>query len=64
MTFRTKQAIDFWLGGLLLQGNRVKISSADEAHEKIIVPCGDLAPQAYGVLAGGFSNQVNLTESN
>jgi hypothetical protein len=34
------------------QRNRVRIFFSDEACEKVIVPRGDLAPQAHGVLAG------------
>src|SRR5208282_2862847 len=41
-----------------LQVNRVKRSRGDEAREKVVIPCGDLAPAAQGVLAGNLSEQV------
>ena len=44
----------------LWQGNRVKGSAAgiDEACEEIVVPGGDLAPNAQRVFAGRFADQV------
>jgi hypothetical protein len=33
------------------QGNRVKGSCGDEACEEVVVPSGDFAPEAQGVLA-------------
>src|SRR3954462_13872959 len=33
------------------QGNRANRLRCDEAGEVVVVPCGDLSPEAYGVLA-------------
>src|SRR5208283_3514113 len=46
------------VSGFNLQGNRVKRSRGDEAREKVVIPCCDLAPAAQGVLAGNLSEQV------
>src|SRR3954466_1024405 len=41
------------------QGNRVKGSAGiDEACEELVVPGGDLAPNAQRVFAGRFADQV------
>src|SRR5271165_4882406 len=39
-------------------GNRVNGSCGDEAFEEVVVPRGDLAPEAQGMLAGSLSDQV------
>ena len=43
---------------LALQGNRVKDLCGDEACEEVVVPCGGFSPEAEGIFAGGFSDQV------
>src|SRR4051812_21598963 len=40
------------------QGNRANKLCCDEAGEVVVVPCGDLSPEAEGVLAGGSARQV------
>src|SRR6266852_5782466 len=40
------------------QGNRVKDSCCDEACEEIVIPRGDFAAEADGILSRGSSNQV------
>src|SRR4051795_3311004 len=40
------------------QGNRANRLCCDEANEVVVVPCGDLSPEAEGVLAGGSARQV------
>src|SRR3954465_14712919 len=43
----------------MMQGNRVKGSAGiDEASEELVVPGGDLAPNAQRVFAGRFADQV------
>src|SRR5258707_15476475 len=41
-----------------LQGNRVKNSCCDEACEEVVIPSGDFAAEADGILAWGSSDQV------
>ena len=38
------------VGSLTAQGNRVKLSRGDEACQEIVIPGGNLTPQAQGVL--------------
>ena len=40
------------------QGNRVKGSCGDEVCEEVVVPGGDFAPEAQGVLAFGVAEKV------
>src|SRR5215213_7300274 len=40
------------------QGNRANRLCCDEAGEVVVVPCGDLSAEAYGVLAGRSARQV------
>src|SRR4051794_22179816 len=40
------------------QGNRANRLRCDEAGEVVLVPCGNLSPEAYGVLAGRSARQV------
>src|SRR5712691_4162378 len=40
------------------QGNRVKNSCCDEACEEVVIPSGDFAAEAEGILAWGSSDQV------
>jgi hypothetical protein len=40
------------------QGNRVKNSCGDEACEEFVIPGGDFAAEADGILARGSSDQV------
>src|SRR5260370_18179808 len=40
------------------QGNRVKNSCCDEGCEEVIIPSGDFAAEADGILAWGSSDQV------
>ena len=32
------------------QGNRVRLSLSDEAGEELVIPCGDFAFEAHGIL--------------
>ena len=41
-----------------VQGNRVKVSCGDEACEEVVVPGGNLAAEAEGILARRLSDQV------
>src|SRR3954469_23321889 len=40
------------------QGNRANRLCCNAAGEVVVVPCGDLSPEAEGVLAGGCARQV------
>src|SRR3954467_14833018 len=42
----------------MTQGNRANRLCCDEAGEVVLVPCGNLSPEAYGVLAGRSARQV------
>src|SRR4051794_30730264 len=44
--------------GRFRQGNRANRLCCDEAGEVVVVPCGDLSPEAERVLAGGSARQV------
>src|SRR5260370_39491170 len=45
-------------GATFRQGNRVKNSCCDEACEEVVIPSGDFAAEAEGILAWGSSDQV------
>src|SRR4051812_34483905 len=40
------------------QGDRANRLCCDEVGEVVVVPCGNLSPEAYGVLAGRSARQV------
>jgi len=42
----------------LAQGNRVKELCGEEACEEVVVPGGGFSPEAEGVFAGGFADEV------
>ena len=54
-----RHQIEFWVTAIVrTQGNRVNKSCGDEACEEVVVPSGDFAFEAQGVLARRFSDEV------
>src|SRR5438105_3028897 len=52
------RAITSCITATLQQGNRVKASGGEKACEEVVIPSGDLALEAEGVLARGVSDEV------
>src|SRR5882672_2508939 len=50
--------VEIYVNPTDIQGNRVKNSCCDEACEEVVIPSGDFAAEAEGILAWGSSDQV------